>query len=110
MQTQLKIIAPPEMEPEKMHEAAESASALLKTIANKDRLIILCQLGSGEKTVSELVDILGIPQSPISQHLARMRNEDLVNTRRDGKSIHYSLKCANTAKVIELLYSMYCDV
>lgn len=102
----MSVTAP--IDPDVMHQSAAEASTLLKTLSHKDRLMILCQLQTGEKTVSDLIDILDLPQSPISQHLARMRNEGLVATRRDGKAIYYSLLCNNTAQVIELLYSMFC--
>ena len=96
--------------PEEMHKTAIEASALLKTLSHKDRLMILCQLGESERSVSELAEMLDIPQSPLSQHLARMRKEGLVTTRRDAQTIYYSLQCEKTTKVIEVLYSIYCDV
>ena len=98
-----------EIDQSKMLETATLASSLLKTLSHRDRLMILCQLVEGEKSVSELGEILDISQSPLSQHLARMRHEGLVTTRREGKAIHYSLKCKNTEKVIGVLYSIYCE-
>ena len=91
-----------------MNEAAEKASALMKTLGHKGRLMILCQLASGEKAVGELSELLDIPQSPLSQHLSRMRKEGLVQTRRDGQTIDYSLKAGEVGKIIECLYSLYC--
>ena len=93
----------------KMKKAAGKASALMKTLGHKDRLMVLCQLASGEKSVGELSDLLNIPQSPLSQHLARMRQEDLVSTRRDMQTIFYSLKANEAHRIIECLYELYCS-
>lgn len=92
----------------RMNEAADRASALMRTLGHKGRLLILCQLASGEKSVGELSDNLDIPQSPLSQHLSRMRKEGLVQTRRQAQSIFYSLKADEAGKLIECLYSLYC--
>ncbi|MFL2687853.1 MAG: ArsR/SmtB family transcription factor [Alphaproteobacteria bacterium] len=70
---------------------AQRASTLLKSMCNERRLLILCQLVPGEKTVSELQEFTGQRQTAVSQHLARLRNDNLVATRRDGKNIYYSL-------------------
>lgn len=70
--------------------------------------MILCHLGAGEKSVGELEDLLGIRQAAVSQMLARLRDEGLVMTRRDGKTIYYSLSDNNTEQVISLLYSLFC--
>ncbi len=91
-----------------MSEAADKASALMRTLGHKGRLLILCQLTSGERSVGELSDSLNIPQSPLSQHLARMRKEGLVQTRRQAQSIYYSLKANEAGKIIECLYELYC--
>lgn len=91
-----------------MNEAADKASALMRTLGHKGRLLILCQLATGEKSVGELSDILAIPQSPLSQHLSRMRKEGLVQTRREAQSIYYTLKAGEAGKIIECLYGMYC--
>lgn len=92
-----------------MEDAAVAAAALLKALANQDRLLILCNLADGEKNVSELQEILGLRQPTLSQQLSRLRFEGLVDFRRDGKSIHYSLASDEAAKVIEVLYRIYCD-
>lgn len=97
-----------DMDLEQMSEAAGKASALMKTLGHKGRLMILCQLASGEKSVGELSEILDIRQSPLSQHLSRMRKEALVQTRRDAQTIYYSLKANETGKIIECLYGLYC--
>ena len=91
-----------------MNEAADRASALMRTLGHKGRLLILCQLAGGEKSVGELSDSLDIPQSPLSQHLSRMRKEGLVGTRRQAQSIYYSLKADEAGKIIECLYGLYC--
>ena len=91
-----------------MEKAADKASALMKTLGHKGRLMVLCQLASGEKSVGELSEILDIPQSPLSQHLSRMRKEGLVETRRDAQTIFYSLKAVEAGKIIECLYGLYC--
>jgi len=91
-----------------MDEAAATAATLLKALANKDRLLILCNLAAGEKNVTELQEILGLRQPTLSQQLSRLRYEGLVDFRRDGKSIHYRLASDEAAKVIEVLYELYC--
>lgn len=92
-----------------MTEAASQASALLRALANEDRLLILCHLASsGEMNVSELQEILQIRQPSLSQQLSRLRAEGLVTTRRNGKSIYYSLSSREAGQVIKLLYKLYC--
>ncbi len=91
-----------------MDEAATAAATLLKALANEDRLLILCNLAAGEKNVTELQEILGLRQPTLSQQLSRLRYEGLVEFRRDGKSIHYRLASDEAAKVIEVLYEIYC--
>jgi DNA-binding transcriptional ArsR family regulator len=93
---------------DKMTMAADKASALMKTLGHKGRLMVLCQLASGEKSVGNLSESLGIPQSPLSQHLSRMRKEGLVGTRREAQTIFYSLKADDAGKIIECLYGIYC--
>lgn len=91
-----------------MAENAASAAAFLKTLAHEGRLMILCHLGSGEKSVGELEALLDMRQAAVSQMLARLREEGLVVTRRDGKTIYYSLSDNRTEQVIGLLYSLFC--
>ena len=98
-------VAPP---PEEMAENAQSAAAYLKTLAHEGRLMILCHLGAGEKSVGELEDLLDIRQAAVSQMLARLRDEGLVTPRREGKTIYYSLADDKTAAVIGLLYNLFC--
>ncbi len=92
-----------------MKESAARASAFLKTLAHEGRLMILCHLADGEKSVGELEALLRIRQAAVSQMLARLRAENIVATRRDGKSIYYSLNNDGAAQVIAVLYDMFCS-
>ena len=94
--------------PRDMASRASHAASYLKTLAHEGRLMILCHLGAGEKSVGELESLLNIRQAAVSQMLARLRDEGLVSTRRDGKTIFYSLADSNTEQVIGLLYSLFC--
>ena len=98
----------PSEAPKDMAGQATDAAAFLKTLAHEGRLMILCHLGAGEKSVGELESLLDIRQAAVSQMLARLRDEGLVATRRDGKTIYYSLADSNTEQVIGLLYSLFC--
>ena len=97
-----------DIELKQMTESAARASALMKTLGHKDRLMILCHLADGEKSVGQIADLLEIPQSPLSQHLSRMRNEELVDTRREAQTIYYSLKSGEASSIIEVLYKLFC--
>ena len=92
-----------------MATAAGKASELMKTLGHKDRLMVLCHLSSGEKSVGELAGLLDIPQSPLSQHLARMRKEALVATRREAQTIFYSIASPEAARLVQLLHEIYCS-
>jgi ArsR family transcriptional regulator len=89
-------------------ERAKRATKYLKIMANETRLRVLCRLVEGEKSVSQLGQSLGIRQTTLSQHLARLRDEDLVQTRRESKTIYYSLVNSEAVPIIWLLYTMYC--
>ena len=91
-----------------MQSVAEHASALLKTLGHRDRLMILCSLASGERGVGELAEELGLGQSTLSQHLARMRAEGLVATRREAQSVFYRLVDGEARQVIDALYEIFC--
>ena len=91
-----------------IQDNALRASTLLKAMSNQHRLMILCQLVPGEKCVSDLEDIIGLSQSALSQHLARLRRDSLVQTRREAQTIFYSLNGEEASAVIETLYSLYC--
>lgn len=92
-----------------MAQSASRASALMKTLGHKDRLMILCHLAEGEKSVGQIADLLEIPQSPLSQHLSRMRKENLVETRREAQTIFYSLKSGEASRIVEVLYELFCE-
>ncbi len=98
----------PPAPPSEMARSAQSAAAYLKTLAHEGRLMILCHLGSGEKSVGELEELLELRQAAVSQMLARLRDEGLVSTRRDGKTIYYSLADESTHEVISMLYRLFC--
>ncbi|QGZ41734.1 ArsR family transcriptional regulator [Pseudoduganella flava] len=91
-----------------MQAAAAQACGLLKTLANPDRLLLLCQLTQGEYCVSDLAAQLGIGQPTLSQQLGVLRNEGLVATRRDGKQIYYRLASDDAAAVMQVLYARFC--
>jgi ArsR family transcriptional regulator len=89
-------------------ESAREATTFLKALANENRLMVLCHLALGEKSVTELEQLIGIRQPNLSQQLARLRAEGLVKTRRDAKSIYYSLDSAEVTLVVQLLYKLFC--
>jgi len=88
---------------------AITAADFLKALAHEGRLLILCHLASGEKSVTELEDLLKYRQAAVSQQLARLRMEDLVTYRRDGKAIYYSLNSKKSQRVLALIYDMFCE-
>lgn len=96
------------IDPRRMAAAADRASELMKTLGHKDRLMVLCHLTSGEKSVGELASLLDIPQSPLSQHLARMRKEQLVTTRREAQTIYYSIASEEAARIVGVMHELYC--
>lgn len=93
---------------EKMMKNAQLASNFLKAISHEGRLMILCHLASGEKSVTELEDLLSARQAAVSQQLSRLRLEGLVTPRREGKAIYYSLTDDRPRKIMELVYDMFC--
>lgn len=96
------------MDLDTMQASATRASDMLKLLGHPHRLMVLCELKMGEKSVSELAKKVGVSQSPLSQHLARMRYEDVVETRRDGQTVYYSLKKGEASLLIESLYEIFC--
>jgi ArsR family transcriptional regulator len=92
-----------------MVEQAASAAAFLKALSHEGRLMILCHLISGEKSVTELEQLLSSRQAAVSQQLARLRLEGLVHARRDGKSIFYSIEDPKVLRTIVLVHEMFCD-
>jgi ArsR family transcriptional regulator len=91
-----------------MQLAAAKASRLLKTLANPDRLLLLCQLTQGEHGVGEMEALVGVLQPTLSQQLAVLRQEGLVSTRRDGKQIFYSIASPDALAVMQVLYQRFC--
>jgi DNA-binding transcriptional ArsR family regulator len=87
---------------------AREASGLLKALAHEARLVILCQLIDGEKTVSELEALIGLRQPAVSQQLARLRADRLVEARRTGKNIYYSIARDDARAIIAALHKAYC--
>ena len=96
------------MQLEELAPRAAEAEAFLKATANRYRLMILCQLHQGEKSVTTLQGGVGLSQSALSQHLARLREDGLVKTRRESQTIYYSLATPNVSELIALLYRLYC--
>ncbi len=91
-----------------MRDAAKTVSALLRVLANEDRLLLLCQLTSGEKSVGELEAHLDIRQPTLSQQLAVLRSEGAVTTRREGKRIYYAVTDPKVLALLNSLYMLYC--
>lgn len=93
---------------EKMMLNAQKASNFLKAISHEGRLMILCHLASGEKSVTELEDLLSARQAAVSQQLTRLRLEGLVTPRREGKAIFYSLTDDRPRQIMEVVYDLFC--
>lgn len=91
-----------------MMDSALNASNFLKAISHEGRLMILCHLATGEKSVTELERLLSARQAAVSQQLARLRLEGLVHPRRDGKTIYYSLADQRAKRILELVYELFC--
>ncbi len=96
------------LELDAMRDAADSACALMKVLANPDRMLLLCQLCEGEHNVGQLQEQLGIVQPTLSQQLAVLREEELVQTRREGKNIYYRIASPEAQAVLGVLYAQYC--
>ena len=93
---------------QRFEAGAGEAAALLRALSHEKRLMILCRLGDGELSVGEMLPVLGLSQSALSQHLARLRDEHLVDTRRDGTTIFYRIAAPAVLKVIAVLAEIYC--
>ena len=91
-----------------MMENARKATDFLKALSHEGRLMILCHLASGEKSVTELEALLMTRQAAVSQQLARLRLEGLVDFRREGKTIYYRLGDERAKRMLELVYEMFC--
>jgi len=96
------------MQIEEMEGSAEKVSDLMKVLSNKNRLMILCQLVEGERSVGELTNLLRLRGPAMSQQLALLRKDGLVTTRRDGQTIYYALARDDISRLMGFLYETYC--
>lgn len=96
------------MQIQELEQAADRAVELLKSLANRSRLLILCQLAAGERSVGELAGLIGMRDTAVSQQLALLRKDGLVRNRRDGQTIYYALASEEAAQVLQTLYALYC--
>lgn len=92
-----------------MMKSACEASNFLKAISHEGRLMILCHLSTGEKSVTELEELLSARQAAVSQQLSRLRSEGLVAPRREGKIIYYRLLDQRAVKILEVVYDLFCN-
>ncbi|MEF7612585.1 metalloregulator ArsR/SmtB family transcription factor [Aquincola sp. MAHUQ-54] len=99
---------PPPIDPAALRQAAGQAVGALKVLANEDRLLLLCQLSQGEMCVGDLEAQLDIRQPTLSQQLGVLRTEGVVDTRREGKRIYYSVADPKVLEVLDVLYRLYC--
>lgn len=97
-----------QMRETEMAAAAEEAAGVLRALSNPSRLMILCHLVEGERTVGEMEDALGLGQAYVSQQLAKLREEGLVSATRDGRMMRYRLSDPRVAPVIAVLYEQFC--
>jgi len=91
-----------------MMRSACDASNFLKAISHEGRLMILCHLATGEKSVTELEELLSARQAAVSQQLSRLRIEGLVTPRREGKAIYYSLTDRRAIEILDVVYDLFC--
>jgi len=91
-----------------MEQAADQASDLLKALSNRHRLLIICQIIDGERSVGELAESLNLRDSTVSQHLALLRRDGVVSARRDAQTIYYSIESEPARKVLKALYQAFC--
>jgi DNA-binding transcriptional ArsR family regulator len=94
---------------DEMSENAKRATALLKALGHEGRLMILCYLASGEKSVTALEDLLSLRQPAVSQQLARLRADNIISPRRDGKTIYYSISDERARRLMEVIYELFCQ-
>jgi DNA-binding transcriptional ArsR family regulator len=99
----------PSLELSDMVEVAREASDFLKAMSHETRLLILCFLADGERSVSELEEHLSLKQSNVSQHLGRLRLDGLVKTRRDGQTVYYSIACDDVRQMLDILHEIFCE-
>ena len=101
---------PAAINPDIMRRSVDEAAEFLKSLGNRHRLLILCQLVQGEKSVGQLADFLGIRDSTVSQHLALLRRDRIIAGRRDGQTIWYRIESQPAQEVMTVLYSSFCGV
>lgn len=94
---------------ERLMRSARKASDFLKALSHENRLLLLCILAEKERSVGELENILSLRQPTVSQQLARLRYDDLVTTRRDGKTVYYSIADDDVRRVISVIYDIFCQ-
>lgn len=102
------VAKPRDLDIDMMIANAQEASEFLKALSHEARLVILCLLVEGEKSVAEIEEMLSLRQPAVSQQLARLRADDLVQTRRDGKNIYYSLARPEVSDIIAALHTAFC--
>lgn len=110
-QIEEKLHTKPEVSPEigQLMRNARKASGFLKALSHENRLLLLCLLAERERSVTELENILSLRQPAVSQQLARLRLDNLVATRREGKTVYYSLANDAVRKMISVIYNIYCE-
>ena len=99
----------PEFDLQALRASANAACGLMRVLSNPDRLLLLCQLAEGEKRVGELEELLDIQQPTLSQQLAVLRDESLVETRREGKQIYYRIASDAALAIMATLYNQFCS-
>lgn len=97
------------IDPDAMQSSAAAASELLKALANPHRLMIICQLIERERSVGELAQFLGLRQANVSQHLALLRRDGLIEARRDGQTLWYSVSSSPARKLVSTIHAVYCS-
>lgn len=108
LETELRDGAEHSPELDQLMRKARKASNFLKAVSHENRLLLLCLLAERERSVTELENILSLRQSAVSQQLARLRYDGMVDTRRDGKTIYYSLANDDVRQVISVIYNIFC--
>lgn len=93
---------------DQIQQSTRRASVLLKAMSNERRLCILCHLADGEHSVGELCEMVGLGQSALSQHLAKLRRDGLVTTRRAAQTVYYSVVGGEVSRVLDTLHELYC--
>lgn len=93
---------------EKIQKKADIVSGFLKGLANPNRLMVLCELSSGEKNVSELMEATGIAQTSMSQHLTKLKDEGIVSFRREHRTLYYSISHDAVNEIMQVLYNHFC--